>query len=158
MQKLCDAFHERDGELVVEACGNVVFRTMETDVSFYTHTHTCNTPSAQVAKFALDLKKKFEYSSPTHTASSSAAVSKLQQSPSTAGPVDSGASVSGPLPDMKNELFGESSSAQAARNQPATEPVTDPGEEAERDSERFEGDQEEGDEEDDENAYGGALT
>ena len=33
MQRLCDAFLERDGEAVVEACGDVVFRTMETDVS-----------------------------------------------------------------------------------------------------------------------------
>ena len=33
MQRLCDAFLERDGEAVVEACGDIVFRTMETDVS-----------------------------------------------------------------------------------------------------------------------------
>ena len=32
LQRLCDAFSERDGEEVVEACGDVVFRTMETDV------------------------------------------------------------------------------------------------------------------------------
>lgn len=32
LQKLCDSFVERDGEAVAEACGNVVFRAMETDV------------------------------------------------------------------------------------------------------------------------------
>ena len=32
MQRLCDAFQERDGDAVVEACGDVVFRSLETDV------------------------------------------------------------------------------------------------------------------------------
>ena len=32
MERLCDAFQERDGDAVVEACGGVVFRSMETDV------------------------------------------------------------------------------------------------------------------------------
>lgn len=40
LQKLCDSFVERDGEAVAEACGNVVFRAMETDVRIFNETAT----------------------------------------------------------------------------------------------------------------------
>ena len=36
LQRLCNSFCERDGEAVVEACGNIVFRAMETDVRPHT--------------------------------------------------------------------------------------------------------------------------
>ena len=54
LQRLCDAFFERDGEAVVAACGDIVFRSMETDVCMQryihivlrtcSHTNTCTSP------------------------------------------------------------------------------------------------------------------
>ncbi|CAI8014239.1 Gamma-soluble NSF attachment protein [Geodia barretti] len=161
MERLCDAFQERDGDAVVEACGGVVFRSMETDV----------------AKLALDLKKKFEYSSPTHTSSTSSSTkpssssSSTGPSSSTKSPPPSASTVtavssagSGRFADMKSELFGGgTTSGEEKQKQPVIEEtVESQGDKIERASdeeEREEGEGEEGEEEgDEENAYGGALT
>jgi hypothetical protein len=158
MQRLCDAFQERDGDAVVEACGDVVFRSMETDV----------------AKLALDLKKKFEYSSPTHTASTSSSTKTSSSSsssstgpkspPPSASTVAAGSSAgSGRFADMKSELFGGgSTSGEERKNTKQKQPVIEEtveseGDKIERASEEER--EEEGEEKgDDENAYGGALT
>jgi hypothetical protein len=157
MQRLCDAFQERDGDAVVEACGDVVFRSMETDV----------------AKLALDLKKKFEYSSPTHTASTSSSTKTSSSSsssstgpkspPPSASTVAAGSSAgSGRFADMKSELFGGgSTSGEERKNTKQKQPVIEETVESEGEIERAseEEREEEGEEKgDDENAYGGALT
>ncbi|CAI8015532.1 Gamma-soluble NSF attachment protein [Geodia barretti] len=157
MERLCDAFQERDGDAVVEACGGVVFRSMETDV----------------AKLALDLKKKFEYSSPTHTAStskpssssSSTGPSSTKSPPPSASTVTAVSSAgSGRFADMKSELFGGgTTSGEDRENTKQKQPVIEEtvesqGDKIERASEE---EREEGERvaraEMTETAYGGAL-
>ena len=213
MQRLCDAFLERDGDAVVEACGDIVFRSMATDVSFslshpllslflfFSGAHNvilknsaCDTTMGksikiprlpmfsvvaaenstsvtnyailllQVAKLALDLKKKFEYSSPTHTSSStasakpSASSSTGRSSSSSKSAGGGGGAVSagsGRFSDMKSELFGGGSSSDKRKVEEEGEPVveTTKTEEVERERDTVGEQEEEEEEEEDEGGF-----
>lgn len=109
----------------------------------------------QIAKLALDLKKKFEYTSPAHTSSSAAR--------STASGSTRKAETAATASDMKSELFG--GARNPVREQDNTERDLSAilrGEEPTEGGDVEEGESGEGEEEEEEgegaNAYGGMLT
>lgn len=110
----------------------------------------------QIAKLALDLKKKFEYTSPAHTSSSAAR--------STAGGGTRKTETTATSSDMKSELFGRARNPESEREQDNTErdlsAILRGEEPTEGEGDVEEGEQGEGEEEEGEeaNAYGGMLT